>query len=129
MSEPLDPEVQEAWDFLSQLVDDYQRFVHNIGSLELAAPQTLYYRDSIQEILDALHEQGESQLFATAWEQIKPLDTKLRERKQALVQEIGYRNFLQYQIINDPPLKYWWWYLNRETSPPPEPKKPWEFWK
>ncbi len=124
----MDPEVKEAWDYLCEVVADYERYVSQIGNLGLAAPQLLYYRDEVQEFLDLL--KGNPQVdFRSIWLRVKALDEQLKEHAQEFVNEVGYKNFVQYQVINDPPKAHWWWYLNRVTSPPPAPRAFWEFWK
>ncbi len=124
----LDPATQDAWNYLAEVVGDYEAFLGNIGDLGYSAPQLLYYRDEVQEFLEDLT--GHPQLDLTGvWKKVNDLDLLLRKRAQDVVDEIGHGNFLQYQIINDPPKAHWWWWLNRVTAPPPPPPKVWEFWK
>lgn len=125
---PLDPYIKEIWDYLMEVLGDYETFLKNIGDLGFSAPQLLYYRDEVQECLDELA--GRPDVNVTgAWRKTTELDTILRARAQTLVDEIGHKNFTQYQIQNDPPRSHWWWWLNRVTvAPPPQPKI-WEFWK
>lgn len=124
----MDRDTKEAWDYLQEVVDDYARYVGEIGTLGLAAPQLLYYRDEVQELLD--HFKGDARVdFRGVWLKVKELDDIVRARSQEVVDEIGHANFKQYQIINDPPAAHWWWYLNRVTKAPPPAPKPWELWK
>lgn len=124
----MDPDVKEAWDYLQEVVGDYERYLSQIGELGLAAPQVLYYRDEVQEFLDLL--KGNAQVdFRGVWVKVKKLDDYLREHSQELVDEVGHKNFIQYQVINDPPRAHWWWYLNRVTTPPAAPRAFWQFWQ
>lgn len=124
----LDPETREAWDYLMEVLSDYEAHVEKIGDLGYSAPQLLYYRDEVQEFLDELT--GNPQInYQGAWKKVSELDQILRERAQDLVDEIGHKNFIQYQIMNEPSKDQWWWWLNRVTAPPPPPPKIWEFWK
>ncbi len=127
MSE-LDPETKEAWDYLLEVIVDYERYVRSIGELGLAAPNLLYYRDEIQEGLEEfkLNKQVD---FQKVWLKVRELDEILRKQTKMLVHEIGHANFKQYQIINDPPKAYWWWWLNRVVTAPPTPTPAWQFWK
>ena len=124
----IDPRLKERWDYLMEVLGDYETFLGNIGSLGYSAPQLLYYRDEVQEFMDELQGRPELNMLG-AFKKLTELDTILRARAQALVDEIGHKNFLQYQIQNDPPRSHWWWWLNRITAPPIAPPKFWEFWK
>lgn len=124
----IDPATKEAWDYLIDVIGDYESFLEKVGDLGLSAPQLLYYRDEVQEFLEELTD-NEQVNYPGAYKKVLELDEILREKSQELVNEIGHQNFLQYQIINDPPKAHWWWWLNRVTSPPPPPPKVWEFWK
>ncbi len=125
---PTDPFLKEAWEYLLEVLGDYETFLANIGSLGFSAPQLLYYRDEVQEGLDELSGRPDIDI-TSAWKKTLELDTILRGKAQALVNEIGHKNFTQYQIQNDPPRSHWWWWLNRVTLAPPPPPKIWEFWK
>jgi hypothetical protein len=124
----VDPATKEAWDYLMEVMGDYETFLGNIGDLGYSAPQLLYYRDEVQEFLEELTDNPQVN-YKGAFQKVNALDVILREKAQDLVNEIGHENFLQYQVINDPPKKHWWWWMNRVTSPPPPPPKLWEFWK
>ena len=124
----IEPIVRESWDYLMEVLGDYETFLEGIGELGLSAPQVLYYRDEVQESLEYLTG-NETINYQGAWQKVNQLDEILKEKSQTLVDEIGYKNFIQYQIINDPPKKHWWWWLNRVSKPPPEPPKIWQFWK
>lgn len=124
----IDPVTREVWDYLMEVIGDYETFLGNIGQLGYSAPQLLYYRDEVQEFLDLLAGRTDINV-AGAWAKVTELDTILRARAQALVDEIGHKNFIQYQIQNDPPRSHWWWWLNRVTAPPITPPRFWEFWK
>lgn len=124
----IDPATKEAWNYLMEVIADYESFLSNIGDLGFSAPQVLYYRDEVQEFLDELTDNPQIN-YKGAWQKVNELDQVLRKKAQDLVDEIGHDNFLQYQVINDPPKSHWWWWLNRVTSAPPSPPKVWEFWK
>jgi hypothetical protein len=124
----LPKEVIEAVDFLDESIEQYEKYVENIGRNGLAAANLGYYRDDIQDMLDILKFEDTIDL-ATYWERITKIDLRLRMKAPMFVREIGYNNFKQYQIINDPPLTNWWWYLNRDVAPPLIEPKFWEFWK
>jgi len=111
------------------VLGDYERYVKEIGRLGLAAPQLLYYRDEVQDLLDALAGQPGMDL-KPVWTKVRELDNQVRARASDLVKEIGHANFKQYQIVNDPPQARWWWYLNRVTAPPEMLQPPaWQFWR
>lgn len=124
----IDPVTQEAWDYLMEVIGDYETFLGNIGDLGFSAPQVLYYRDEVQEFLEELTENPQVN-YQGAYQKVIQLDEILRKKAQTLVDEIGHDNFLQYQVINDPPKKHWWWWIDKVTSPAPPPAKLWEFWK
>jgi len=121
-------EVRELLEFLQESINEYSRYVNNIGRNGLAAANLNYYRDDIQEIIDFL-KYDDSIKLKEYWGQIVKIDLQLRGKAPIHVREIGYNNFKQYQIVNDPPLTHWWWYLNRIVSPPIEGPKFWEIWK
>lgn len=125
----LDSETKELLGYLEEVLKDYARYVGEIGRLGYAAPQLLYYRDEVQDLLEAL--QGEKGVdLKTQWNRIRELDNQVRGKVTELVREIGHANFKQYQIVNDPPPTRWWWYLNRTTANPEPPPTPmWQFWK
>lgn len=124
----IDPATKEAWDYLMEVLADYESFVGNIGDLGFSAPQVLYYRDEVQEFLDELTDNPQVN-YQGAWKKVSELDQILRKKAQELVNEIGHENFIQYQLVNDPPKNNWWWWINRVTAPPPPKPKIWEFWK
>lgn len=121
-------DVRELIDFLEESIQQYQQYIENIGRNGLAAVNVGYYRDDIQDILDLLKYRDDVNL-RPFWERIVKLDLQLRGKAPYYVREVGYDNFKQYQIINDPPLTRWWWYLNRNVAPPIEKPKFWEIWK
>lgn len=120
-------EIDEALEYLGDALENYGRFVTNIGENGFTAPMVLYYRDEVQELLDELMAAGLD--LQDHWLRTVELDDEVRRRAQDLVDEIGWANFKQYQIINDPPPKHWWWFLNRQTKAPPPPPPFWQFWK
>lgn len=124
----MDDVTLEAWNYLLEVVADYEEYLGQLGNLGYAAPNVLYYRDEIQEFLDMFKGNPEAD-FKGIWTKVKALDEYLQQNKQKLVDEIGYANFKQYLIINDPPQAHWWWYLYRYTSAPAPPPKVWEIWK
>jgi len=119
---------KQMWDYLGEVIADYERYLSDIPNLGLAAPYVLYYRDEIQEMLNDFR--GNPRVdFRKAWEKVKALDEILRANQADIVKQIGHANFRQYQIINDPPRTHWWWFLNRVVSAPPPPPAWWQFWK
>lgn len=125
---PLTDEEKQVWDYLQEVIKDYQRYLADVDDLGLTAPNLLYYRDEIQEMLAEF--KGDPRVdFRGAWTLVKSLDEVLRANQKKIVQQIGYANFRQYQIINDPPRSHWWWWLNRVVGPPPPPPPWWQFWK
>lgn len=127
--EGLDEETREEFQYLLDVLEDYRRYIKDIGRLELAAPNLLYYRDEVQEGLNELGARGVK--LKEVWREVVDLDNKLRARASDVVMEIGHANFKQYQIINDPPLTHWWWFLNRTVAAPLTAPNPpaWQFWK
>ena len=124
----IDAATREKWAYLMEVMGDYETFLGNIGSLGYSAPQLLYYRDEVQEFLEEFAGRTDINVVG-AWQKINQLDIILRAKAQILVDEIGHKNFVQYQIQNDPPRTHWWWWINRITAPPTAPPKFWEFWK
>jgi len=118
--------IKEETAYLDEMLKEYERFVLSIGNLKYTAAMLLYYRDEIQESLDFLKQNAELQDY---WRKVVYLDNILRSKAPVFVKEVGYNNFKQYQIVNDPPKLYWWWYLNRQVSAPPSDKKWWQVWK
>jgi hypothetical protein len=114
--------------FLVESIDQYEKYVNNIGRNGLAAVNVGYYRDDIQDIIDLLKYEEDLNL-RPYWERIVRLDLQLRAKAPQYVREVGHENFKQYQIINDPPHVRWWWYLNRTVAPPIMQPKFWEIWK
>ncbi len=126
--EGLDEEAREEYKYLLEVLEDYRRYVKDIGHLGLAAPNLLYYRDEVQESLEELRLRGVDPL--EVWREVVALDNVVRARAAEIVTEIGHANFKQYQIINDPPPAYWWWFLNRVVPGPAGTEPPsWQFWK
>lgn len=124
----LSPEEKEVWNYLHEVIGDYERYLADIDDLGLMAPNLLYYRDEIQEMLEEF--KGDPRVdFRGTWERVKALDEVLRANQQKVVRQIGYANFKQYHIMNDPPRSHWWWFLNRIVGPPPPPPAWWQFWK
>ncbi len=127
--QPTDAEAAELLKYLDEVLQDYQRYVGEIGRLGYAAPQLLYYRDEVQDLMEALEvEDGVD--MKPRWARIRDLDNQVRARASDLVGEVGHANFKQYQIVNNPPLTRWWWYLNRTTAnPEPAPRPAWQWWR
>ncbi|MCE7872479.1 hypothetical protein DYH09_19155 [bacterium CPR1] len=126
--EGLDEEAREEYKYLLEVLEDYRRYVKDIGRLGLAAPNLLYYRDEVQESLDELRIRGVDP--REVWVEVVALDNAVRARASEIVAEIGHANFKQYQIINSPPPSHWWWFLNRVVPGPAGPERPtWQFWK
>ncbi len=129
---PREPAVAGKFDdlleFLEESIEQYHHYVSNIGRNGLAAANLGYFRDDIQEVLDMLKYE-ESITLRPYWEIIVKIDLELRAKAPIYVREVGYENFKQYQIVNDPPLTHWWWYLNRQVAPPVVQPKFWEIWK
>lgn len=122
-------EAEEDIEYLEDVMNEYARFVGDIGHNEYNAPMLLYYRDEVQELLDDLDEDSGGIDLQPYWRRTVELDNMLRDSAQTFVDEVGWANFKQYQIINDPPRKNWWWYLNTETRSPPPPAAFWQFWR
>jgi len=115
-------EIEKYLDYLDEAMDEYERFVNNIGNNGLAAKLLLDYRDEIQDLLEIL--QGKVDL-KEYWEDLIKLDQIVRARRITLVREIGNKNFVMEQIRRSPPKTRWWWYLNKY-----EPQKPQQsFWE
>jgi len=123
----MDPEIQAELDYLDEVLDDYQRYVLNIGVNRHAAPLLLYYRSEVQESLDAL--QQDQVDLKDRWRRVAELDNIVREKSSIVVREVGYHNFRQYQVINDPPRSHWWWYMDLTAPKPEGERRPWEFWR
>lgn len=119
---------EDLLEFLEESIEQYGVYVNNIGRNGLAAANLGYYRDDIQEMLDLMKYEEKVNL-RPYWERILRLDMLLQAKAPAYVREVGYQNFKQYQIINDPPHTHWWWYLNRRVAPPVSEVKFWEIWK
>jgi len=125
---PLNQDEKQAWNYLLDVIKDYARYLSDIENLGLSAPNVLYYRDEIQEMLEEF--KGDPRVdFRGIWLEVKALDEILRANQEQLVKIIGHANFRQYQIINDPPRTHWWWFLNRVVAPPPPSPAWWQFWK
>lgn len=125
---PLSDDEKEAWKYLEEVVGDYERYLSDVDNLGLSAPNLLYYRDEIQDMLDEF--KGDPRVdFRGVWLRVKELDEILRANQALVVQAIGHGNFRQYQIMNDPPRTHWWWFMNRTVPPPPPPPPWWMFWK
>lgn len=120
-----DEDIKEEFIYLEDAIETYSQMINNIGSLAYSAPLLLNYRDEIQDSLDFL----KSLNYDTSkfWGKVVQLDLQFKGKSAIFVKEVGYNNFKQYQIINDPPQTRWWWYLNRVVSAPEKEKVP--FWK
>jgi hypothetical protein len=124
----LSEDEKQAWGYLQDVVQDYARYLSDIHNLGLTAPNVLYYRDEIQDMLEEF--KGDPRVdFRGVWLQVKELDEILRANQDLLVKTIGHANFKQYHIMNDPPRTHWWWFLNRVVAPPPPQPAWWQFWK
>lgn len=121
----MDPDLQEELAYLEEVLEEYARFVQNIGENGLSANLLLYYRDEVQDLLEALEGQADLQGY---WSEVAALDDQVRKQAGAVVEEIGRENFRYCQIALDPPKLHWWWYLDRVVPPP---RRPWlrEFWE
>ena len=124
----MEAETRELLDYLDEVLEEYEKYLINLGNNGLSASLILYYRDEIQEILDELKYERELDL-QDYWLRVRNLDELLRQNLEVAVNEIGYDVFKRHQITNDPPLTHWWWYINRQVSRPQPPPKAWEFWK
>jgi len=124
----LEPELRELLEYLEEVLEDYERYVINLGRNDLSASLMLYYRDEIQDILDEIKYEKELDL-QEYWLKVRNLDELLRNNAEAVVNEIGYDVFKRHQITNNPPLSHWWWYLNRQAARPVPQPKLWEIWK
>lgn len=118
----------ELLSYLDASLADYGKYVSQIGSLKYTAAQLLYYRDEVQDMLDALiNDKGID--LKSRWIKVRELDLQLRAKASVFVQEVGHANFKQYQIINNPPVNRWWWYLNRTTVNLDHKTPSWQWWK
>lgn len=124
----LEPEVEELVKYFDEVLADYRKYVDQIGQLKFAAPQLLYYRDEIQDLLDALSAEPGVDM-KSRWVIIREYDLKLRAKASTFVHEVGHSNFKQYQIINNPPLTRWWWYMNRITVNQDHKIPSWQWWR
>jgi hypothetical protein len=120
-------EIKESIAYLEDAISEYEKLVGNIGKNGLSASLVFNYRDEIKEVMEDLRLMDVD--LRKYWHRIVTLDNMLRKSAQILVTEIGFDNFKQYQIINDPPKENWWWYINRTTPPPREEKKKGKLWK
>lgn len=125
---PKPAEFKELLDFLEESIDQYKKYVDNIGRNGLAAVNLGYYRDDVQDMLDLMKYEEKVDL-RPYWEKIVKIDMTLRAKTSMYVREVGHENFKQYQVINDPPHVRWWWYLNRITPPPVAEAKFWGIWR
>lgn len=123
-----DDDIAETLAFLRESIDEYRKYVENIGHNGMSAPNLNYYRDDIQDIFDLL-KYDESVNLKELYGEVVRLDMQLRGKATIHVREIGYNNYKQYRIINDPPPIRWWWYLNNVVTPPAQQTNLWQFWK
>ncbi len=120
-------ELREAFEYLNEVLMDYEKMIGNIGNNGLSASLIMNYRDELHDIMSELALEDIN--LKEQWKKIAILDTKLKGNAQKFVNEVGHANFKQYQIINNPSKDRWWWYMDKTTLPPAANKKPWEFWK
>lgn len=120
-------DIQKELDYLDEVLEEYEKYIDNVGSLGCSAALLLYYRDEVQEALEFLKFLELD--IRSYWQRVVELDNILRVKAGIFINEIGRENFKQYQIINDPPKLRWWWHLDRAYPSPPEPRRFWEFWK
>ncbi|MFH0803130.1 MAG: hypothetical protein V2A78_12210 [bacterium] len=121
-------EAKDELEFLEEVLVEYEKYIHEIGQLGYAASLLLNYRDEAQESLEELQvyqREGEDLDLQPYWQRLVAADTVLRTRAEEFVNEVGYANFKQYQLVNDPPRSHWWWYLDKETAPPITTKTAW----
>lgn len=121
-------DIKDMLKYLDEVVADYKRCISMIGKLGYAAPQLLYYRDEVQDLIELLSgEQGVD--LKERWARVRELDLQLRGRASDFVHEVGHSNFKQYQIVNNPPLTRWWWYMNRTTVKLENKTPRWQWWR
>ena len=118
-------ELEEHLLYLNEILDDYERFINNIGKNGISAKLMLNYRDDIQEMLAFLNNFEVD--LTEYWKKVMRLDQVLRVRRSTVVREVGRKTFLMEQIKNEPPKNYWWWYIDR--SEPKEKPGFWDFLK
>lgn len=107
-------ELKKHLDYLNEVLDDYERFINNIGQNGVSSKLMLNYRDEIQEILSFLNH-FEIDL-SDYWTRVMRLDQNLRVRRSTVVREVGRKTFLMEQIKREPPRNHWWWYLDRSEA-------------
>jgi hypothetical protein len=118
-------ELEAQITYLDEVMDDYERFINNIGKNGLTAKLMLNYRDELQEILSFLNNYEID--LSKYWARLMKLDQILRSRRSTVVNEIGRKNFIMEQIRKEPPKNYWWWYIDR--SVPKDKPGFWDFLK
>jgi len=124
----LKKEAKDELEFLEEVLVEYEKYIHEIGQLGYAASLLLNYRDEAQESLEELQvyqREGEDLDLQPYWQRLVAADTVLRTRAEEFVNEVGYANFKQYQLVNDPPRSHWWWYLDKKPAPPITTKTAW----
>lgn len=109
---------KEEIEYLEEVLQEYTRFVDNIGHNGLAANLVLYYRTELQEVLTDL--QGRAPL-ERYWRETVALDEQLKKKKTLLLNEIGWENYRIERASVNPPKAYWWWYLDQGLIEPGKP--------
>jgi hypothetical protein len=117
----------EEIEYLEEILNEYKRYVENIGENGLSAPLLLYYRDELEETLRDLEGRAPLQSY---WAQTVELDNILRERSTDFVAEIGWESYRIQREARKPPQAYWWWHLDTYVPKPsrPNPVKTWWDW-
>lgn len=118
-------DLEDHLEYLEEVLEDYERFVNNIGKNGSSAKLMLNYRDDVQEMLSFLNHYEVD--LKDYWIKVMELDQKLRAKRSVVINEIGRKTFLMEQIKKNPPKNYWWWYIDR--SEPKEPPGFWDFLK
>jgi len=117
----------EEIEYLEETLNEYARFVENIGHNGFSANLVLHYRTDLQETLTDL--EGRAPLEAY-WQRTVGIDNILRGKKAEFLHEIGLANYRIERQQEAPPKAYWWWYLDAGFEDPNKPNaiKSWWQW-
>lgn len=117
----------EEIEYLEEVLNEYSKFVQNIGQNGFSANLVLHYRTEVQETLTDLEGRAPLESY---WQQTVELDDLLRKKRIEFIHEIGLQHYrLERQQVN-PPKEYWWWRLDSGLTDPNKPNllKSWWGW-